>query len=181
MQQPSFAVQLRGWRRRREWSQLELSGRAGISQRHLAFPELERASPSRDMVARLAKSLDLPLRQQNALLLAAGFAPVWREYFIRSVEADAVVDVTEATVNLLERLRSYRGARSVLKEHTVQERTALILPMQFHKDAVTLNLFTTITTLGTPRNITLQELRIERFYRWTTRLLRSCGAGRASD
>src|SRR5690348_10451423 len=79
MQQQGFAVQLRGWRRRRGWSQLELSGRAGISQRHLAFLELERASPSRDMVARLAAALDLPLRQQNALLLAAGFAPVWRE------------------------------------------------------------------------------------------------------
>ena len=69
----------RGRRRRRGWSQLELSGRAGTSQRHLAFLELERASPCRDMVARLAKALDLPLRQQNALLLAAGFAPVWRE------------------------------------------------------------------------------------------------------
>jgi transcriptional regulator with XRE-family HTH domain len=68
MQQQGFAVQLRGWRRRRGWSQLELSGRAGISQRDLAFLELERASPSRDMVARQATAPDLPLRQQNALL-----------------------------------------------------------------------------------------------------------------
>lgn len=64
---------------------------------------------------------------------------------------------------MLERLLSYDGARSVLKEHTVQERIAPILPMQFHKDAVTLNLFTMITTLCTPQNITLQELRIESF------------------
>src|SRR5690242_18256929 len=90
MQQQGFAVQLRGWRRQRGWSQLELSGRAGISQRHLAFLELERASPSRDMVARLATALDLPLRQQNALLLAAGFAPVWRESDLGAPELSGV-------------------------------------------------------------------------------------------
>jgi transcriptional regulator with XRE-family HTH domain len=248
MQELGFAVQLRGWRRRRGWSQLELSGRAGISQRHLAFLELERASPSRDMVARLAAALDLTLRQQNALLLAAGFAPVWREsdlaapelgavqealdymlaqqepypavvvdrqwtllkanngairlveflvgpvpadtpvnladalvapdvlrpyltnwhevvrYFIRSVEADAAADVTGATVALLERLLSYEGVQSALKASKRDVPAAPILPMQFRKGAVTLNLFTTIATLGTPQNITLQELRIESFY-----------------
>jgi transcriptional regulator with XRE-family HTH domain len=74
-----FAAILRGWRRRRGWSQLELAGRADISQRHLSFLEIGRASPSREMVARLAATLDLPLRQHNALLVAAGFAPVWRE------------------------------------------------------------------------------------------------------
>jgi transcriptional regulator with XRE-family HTH domain len=72
-----FASQLRWWRRRRGWSQLELAGRAGVSQRHLSFLELGRAAPSRDMVIRLAATLDL--RQQNGLLTAAGFAPVWRE------------------------------------------------------------------------------------------------------
>jgi transcriptional regulator with XRE-family HTH domain len=75
----SFASHLRTWRRRRGWSQLELSGRAGISQRHLSFLEIGRAAPSRDMVARLAATLDLPLRQHNELLVAAGFAPAWRE------------------------------------------------------------------------------------------------------
>src|SRR3954452_24402430 len=74
-----FAERLRWWRRRRGWSQLELAGRADISQRHLSFLELSPAAPSRDMVIRLAAALDVPLRQQNALLLAAGFAPVWRE------------------------------------------------------------------------------------------------------
>jgi len=74
-----FANRLRWWRNRRGWSQLELAGRADISQRHLSFLEIGRASPSRDMVARLAATLDLPLRQQNALLIAAGFAPAWHE------------------------------------------------------------------------------------------------------
>ena len=50
-----------------------------ISQRHLSFMELGRASPSRDMVMRLAAALDVPLRQHNALLIAAGFAPAWRQ------------------------------------------------------------------------------------------------------
>ena len=63
----------------RGWSQLALAGRAEISQRHLSFLELGRASPSREMVLRLAEALDVPLRQHNALLLAAGFAPIWRE------------------------------------------------------------------------------------------------------
>jgi transcriptional regulator with XRE-family HTH domain len=64
----SFAAQLRWWRRRRGWSQLELAGRAGVSQRHLSFLEISRAAPSRDMVIRLATTLDLPLRQHNGLL-----------------------------------------------------------------------------------------------------------------
>src|SRR5262245_60813427 len=77
--QPGFAARLRWWRERRGWSQLELAGRAGISQRHVSFLELGRAAPSRPMVLRLAEALDVPLRQHNALLLAAGFAPAWRE------------------------------------------------------------------------------------------------------
>ena len=52
---------------------------AEVSQRHLSFLEVGRTAPSREMVLRLAATLDLPLRQQNVLLLAAGFAPVWRE------------------------------------------------------------------------------------------------------
>ena len=75
----AFASSLRWWRDRRGFSQLELAGRATTSQRHLSFLELGRAAPSREMVGQLAAALDLPLRQHNALLTAAGFAPVWRE------------------------------------------------------------------------------------------------------
>src|SRR5215813_4372020 len=75
----SFAAKLRWWREHRGLSQLELAGRAGVSQRHLSFLELGRAAASRQMVSRLAEALDVPLRQHNALLLAAGYAPAWRE------------------------------------------------------------------------------------------------------
>jgi transcriptional regulator with XRE-family HTH domain len=81
-----FAASLRWWRRKRSLSQLDLAGRTEISQRHLSFLELGRASPSRDMVIRLAIALDVPLRQHNSLLIAAGFAPVWRQTSLAAPE-----------------------------------------------------------------------------------------------
>jgi transcriptional regulator with XRE-family HTH domain len=247
-QQQTFAAQLRWWRQRRGWSQLELAGRAGISQRHLGFLELQRSFPSRDMVSRLATVLDVPLRQHNALLLAAGFAPIWQEtdlaapelapmraalehmlaqqepfpavavdrhwnllqanrgavrlveflvgplapdarinladalvapdvlrpylvnwtdvarYFIRSVEADAAADATGETTALLDRLLRYQGVRLALRQDAPRAAGGPILPMHFRKGGITLMLFTTIATLGTPQDITLQELRIESFF-----------------
>jgi transcriptional regulator with XRE-family HTH domain len=74
-----FASRLRWWRQRRGMSQLALAHEAEISQRHVSFLESGRTAPSREMVLRLAAALDLPFREQNALLLAAGFAPAWRE------------------------------------------------------------------------------------------------------
>lgn len=243
-----FAAKLRWWRQRRGWSQLEFAGRADISQRHLSFLESERSSPSHDMVVRLATALDLPLRQQNALLLAAGFAPMWREsafdapelsevqraldymlaqqepfpavtvdrhwnllranegmarlveflvgplppdaevnladalvapdvlrpflvnwddvvrYFIRSVEADAGADGTHETAALLERLLAYPDVPTVLKTPTTDVDPSPVLPMHFRKNDVSLQLFTTIATLGTPQDVTVQELRIESFF-----------------
>src|SRR5712692_6385047 len=80
MQMPtSFGSRLRWWRVHRGRSQLDLAGAAGTTQRHVSFLESGRTQPSREMVLRLATALDVPLRQQNALLLAAGFAPAWRE------------------------------------------------------------------------------------------------------
>jgi transcriptional regulator with XRE-family HTH domain len=244
----SFASRLRWWREHRGRSQLDLAGRAEISQRHLSFLELGRASPSRDMVLRLAAALDVPLRQQNALLVSAGFAPVWREtdlgapelaqirgaldymlaqqepfpavavdrrwtllrsnagavrlveflvgplapdarvnladalvapdvlrpylanwaevvrYFIRSVEADAAVDGTAETAALLERLLGYAGVRDAMRERAAGDADGPVLQMHFQKGDLALRLFTTIATLGTPRDITLQELRVECFF-----------------
>ncbi|HEX7718164.1 MAG TPA: helix-turn-helix transcriptional regulator [Woeseiaceae bacterium] len=79
--QPSQGVgpQLRDWRQRRRRSQLDLALDADISARHLSFLETGRSRPSRDMVLRLAEKLDVPLREQNELLVAAGFAPVFPE------------------------------------------------------------------------------------------------------
>ena len=76
---PSIGEQLRDWRQRRRLSQLDLALDAEISTRHLSFLETGRAQPSRDMLLRLADELDVPLRERNAMLLAAGFAPVFVE------------------------------------------------------------------------------------------------------
>ncbi|WP_439899879.1 MmyB family transcriptional regulator [Paraburkholderia phymatum] len=70
---------LREWRQRRRMSQLLLASEADISTRHLSFVESGRALPSREMVMHLAERLDVPLRSRNALLVAAGYAPLYRE------------------------------------------------------------------------------------------------------
>ncbi|MFF8605956.1 helix-turn-helix domain-containing protein [Streptomyces sp. NPDC015346] len=70
---------LRGWRERRRLSQLELALRADSSARHISFVETGRSRPSEDMVLRLAEQLDVPVRERNALLLAAGYAPRFTE------------------------------------------------------------------------------------------------------
>jgi transcriptional regulator with XRE-family HTH domain len=74
-----FAQALRERRTRRQLSQLDLALRAGTTQRHLSFIESGRSAPGRNMVVRLAESLDLPLRDRNELLLAAGYAPAYAE------------------------------------------------------------------------------------------------------
>src|SRR5262245_7357343 len=70
---------LRGWRGARRLSQLDLALSADVSARHLSFLETGRALPSREMLLRLARVLDVPLRDRNALLQAAGYAPIYRE------------------------------------------------------------------------------------------------------
>jgi transcriptional regulator with XRE-family HTH domain len=76
---PPFARLLQHWRRQRGHSQLSLATEAGISTRHLSFLETGRSAPSREMVLRLSATLDVPLRERNALLAAAGFASAYRE------------------------------------------------------------------------------------------------------
>ncbi|RAR65134.1 Xre family transcriptional regulator [Paraburkholderia unamae] len=75
----SVGEMLRDWRMRRRMSQLLLATEAEISTRHLSFVESGRALPSREMVMHLAEQLDVPLRERNALLMAAGYAPLYRE------------------------------------------------------------------------------------------------------
>jgi transcriptional regulator with XRE-family HTH domain len=70
---------LREWRQRRSLSQLDLASRSAVSTRHLSFIETGRARPSREMLIHLAQRLEMPLRERNRLLLAAGFAPVFGE------------------------------------------------------------------------------------------------------
>ncbi len=88
---------LRDWRRRRHLSQLDLACEAEISSRHLSFIETGRSHPSREMVLRLAEQLDVPLRERNALLVAAGFAPVFSE---RSL-SDPSLSAARKVVDLL--------------------------------------------------------------------------------
>lgn len=74
-----FGAHLRHWRQRRRLSQLDLAQEAEVSTRHLSCVETGRAAPSREMVLRLADRLGVPLRERNALLVAAGFAPMYRQ------------------------------------------------------------------------------------------------------
>lgn len=84
---------LRNWRQRRRLSQLDLACEANISARHVSFLETGRARPSRDMVLHLAERLDIPLRERNVLLVAAGFAPVFAE---RPLDDPALAAAREA-------------------------------------------------------------------------------------
>lgn len=70
---------IRHWRQHRRWSQLDLAGEADVSTRHLSCLETGRAQPSREMLLRLAERLQVPLRERNRLLTAAGYAPMYRE------------------------------------------------------------------------------------------------------
>jgi transcriptional regulator with XRE-family HTH domain len=81
---------LRAWRERRRLSQLDLSIQADISTRHLSFVETGRSTPSREMVLRLADQLEVPLRERNRLLLAAGYAPVYPETALGSPRLSVV-------------------------------------------------------------------------------------------
>jgi transcriptional regulator with XRE-family HTH domain len=85
-------------------------------------------------------------------------------YFVRSVEADAAADGTAETAALRDRLLGYPDVQASLATPLVEAGDAPILPMRFAKGRVTLELFTTLATLGTPQDVTLQELRIECFF-----------------
>jgi len=76
---PGVGGLLRGWRQQRRLSQLDLALSAGVSARHLSFVETGRSSPSRELVLHLAEALGVPLRDRNPLLLAAGYAPLYRQ------------------------------------------------------------------------------------------------------
>jgi len=243
----NFGERLRWWRKRRGLSQLELSGAAGTSQRHLSFLESGRAAPSQPMVLGLAAALSLSLRQQNDLLRSAGFAARWKEgrlgepelaqldgaldyilaqhepfpafvvdrhwnlkrankgavrlvefilgavpqgavnladallspavlrpfvvnweevalHFIRGVQADAIADGSPDSATLLARLLSYEGLTGLLQSAAVEEAPRPLLPIHMRKGETSLHFFTTIATLGTAQDITVQEIRIENFF-----------------
>ena len=85
-----FAAALRYWRDKRGYSQLRLSAESRVSQRHISFLESGRAQPSRELILKLGMALDIPLRQRNVMLLAAGFAPAYQERKLSDPELAAV-------------------------------------------------------------------------------------------
>src|SRR6184192_3611582 len=89
---------LRDWRQRRRLSQLDLAVEAEVSTRHLSFVETGRSKPSRELVIHLAEHLEVPLRERNALLMAAGYAPVYRE---TPLDGEAMAPVREALDTIL--------------------------------------------------------------------------------
>ena len=93
----SIGGQLRDWRQRRRLSQLALACEANISARHLSFIETGRSLPSREMVLHLAEQLDVPLRERNLLLVAAGFAPIYSERPLQ----DPALDAARKVINLV--------------------------------------------------------------------------------
>ncbi|MFF5566832.1 helix-turn-helix domain-containing protein [Streptomyces sp. NPDC012623] len=88
---PSVGTLLREWRNRRRMSQLELASRADSSARHISFIETGRASPSRNMLLRFADQMDIPIRERNELLVAAGFAPFFPESSFKDADDLSVV------------------------------------------------------------------------------------------
>jgi transcriptional regulator with XRE-family HTH domain len=98
MSVPTVGRLLRSWRDARRLSQMELSLEAEVSTRHLSFVETGRAQPSRELIVRLAEHLDVPLRERNELLLAAGFAPA---YSVNDLDDERMEPVREAVRQVL--------------------------------------------------------------------------------
>lgn len=122
--QPIGAL-VRAWREQRHLSQLDLAHEAEISQKHLSFIESGRSAPSREMVITLAEHLDVPLRDRNALLLAAGFAPVYRD---RPLDDPAMVRARAAIDQLLKAHEPF-PAMAVDRQWTLVSANAAVAPL----------------------------------------------------
>src|SRR5687767_7954914 len=99
-----FGPQLRSWRVSRRLSQEQLAARAGISGRHLSFVENGKSNPSREVVLALAGALDVPLRERNSLLAAAGFAAAFRA---SALDADELAHLRRAIDQILAKQEPY--------------------------------------------------------------------------
>ena len=248
-----FGPMLRAWRRRRGASQLALALQSGVSQRHVSFLESGRARPSREMVVQLTSALDVPLRQRNAMLLAAGFAPVYREsnlaapelapvrqaidrmlkqqepypaivvdrlwnfmqgndaanaftlflfegpppvsppgkapnilrwlldptalrpklrnweevarHLVSTTYAEILADGGEPkALAFIEEVMAFPGVPDSFRKLRFEERPQPVLTLDYIVNGRSLSVFTTIATLGTPQDVTLQEVRIECFF-----------------
>ncbi len=116
---------VRAWREQRHLSQLGLATEAEISQKHLSFIESGRSAPSRDMVITLAEHLDVPLRDRNTLLLAAGFAPLYRD---RPLDDPALSQARAAVERLLKAHEPF-PAMAVDRGWTLVSANAAVAPL----------------------------------------------------
>jgi transcriptional regulator with XRE-family HTH domain len=116
---------LREWRQRRHLSQLDLAGDAEISARHLSFVETGRAAPSRDMVLKLAERLDVPLRERNVLLVAAGFAPAFPQ---RSLDDPALKSARQA-IDLVLKAHEPNPALAVDRHWNLVSANRMVMPL----------------------------------------------------
>jgi transcriptional regulator with XRE-family HTH domain len=244
---PGGGELLREWRQRRRRSQLDLALETGISARHLSFVETGRAQPSRGLLLALAEQLDVPLRERNALMLAAGYAPTYAESDLDSAEIvlarealehllaghepypavvlDRLGDVvlTNRAVGpllegvdpqlltppinvyrlsmhpkgiaprihnrdewnahlahrlsrlarltgdgrlteLLEEVRGYPGVIQAMDDYHEPITAEVLLTLQLAHPAGDLRLHSTVTSFGTPHDVTLSELTVESFF-----------------
>src|SRR5579864_3306050 len=116
---------LRQWRLRRHLSQLDLAGEAEISARHLSFVETGRAAPSRDMVLRLAERLNVPLRERNVLLVAAGFAPAFPQ---RALD-DPALKSARAAIDLVLRAHEPNPALAYDRHWNLVSANRMVMPL----------------------------------------------------
>ncbi|WP_061137267.1 helix-turn-helix domain-containing protein [Caballeronia fortuita] len=116
---------LREWRQRRRLSQLDLAGIADVSTRHLSFVESGRSLPSREMLMRLSEQLDVPLRERNTLLVAAGYAPLYRERTL----ADPQLAAARRAVDLVLKGHEPYPALAVDRHWTMIAANAALAPL----------------------------------------------------
>jgi transcriptional regulator with XRE-family HTH domain len=116
---------LRQWRQRRHLSQLDLALEAEVSARHLSFVETGRSAPSRDMVLRLAERLDVPLRERNVLLVAAGFAPAFRQ---RTLD-DPALTAARGAVDQVLKAHEPNPALAVDRHWNLVTANRMVMPM----------------------------------------------------
>src|ERR1700716_1590772 len=116
---------LREWRQRRHLSQLDLAGDAEISARHLSFVETGRAAPSRDMVLKLAERLEVPLRERNVLLVAAGYAPAFPQ---RSLD-DRARKSARAAIDLVLRAHEPNPALAYDRHWNLVSANRMVMPL----------------------------------------------------
>ena len=120
-----FGVHLRDWRTRRRMSQLDCALETEISQKHLSFIESGRSAPSRDMVIRIAESLDVPLRERNTMLLAAGYAPL---YLVRDLD-DPSLAAARAAIDLILKGHEPYPALAIDRHWTMLAANAAVAPL----------------------------------------------------